>query len=445
MKKHYFLMLALFGLLLTSKAQTTIPIYDNVLFYDGYAGLVSNPTAPDVVRLRNDLFTKKLTPTVLSQIGSTLQLSVVIAAACDNYDRIGNVNLALVPKNSTSYNPATTSRIELGRFITPFMNKNIQPTSVPYSFTVDNVTKILKDSYLNSIYDFWIELEVFGVPYAANTQVAGCSGRNDVFFGTLNFVTNTDTTIPNDTFILPLNFKKDLNNYTPGASDAVGTTMRTINFNLASQINNAKFYLITSNHGANAGGEEYNRRWHYVFLDGNLILDYKPGELTCEPYRVYNTQANGIYGSSPRTPAQWQSFSNWCPGAVIPIRDIELGDLAAGAHTFVINVPAAVFVDGQGYIPVSLYLQGQNTVLDVPSFTQLEFDYSPNPTTDNITVNANTIIKSIQLYDIQGRVLVSKTINTDQTTLDVSNYSNGVYFLKVISEAGEKTKKIIKE
>ena len=56
MKKHYYLLLSLFGLMLNSNAQIYIPIYENVLFYDGYAGIVSNPTAPNVVRLRNDLF-----------------------------------------------------------------------------------------------------------------------------------------------------------------------------------------------------------------------------------------------------------------------------------------------------------------------------------------------------------------------------------------------------
>jgi len=445
MKKYYFLMLSLFGLIQASKAQTGIPIYDNVLFYDGYAALVNAPTDPDVVRLRNDLFTKKLTTDILDQIGSTLQLNVLITAACDNYDRIGNVNLALVPKGALTYNPNTTSRIELARFITPFMNKNIEPSSVPYNFTINNAAKILKDSYLNSIYDFWIELEVFGVPYAANTQVAGCAGRNDVFFGTLEFVTNEDMTIPNDTFVLPLNFKKDLNNYAVGASDALGTTVRTINFNLDSPINNAKFHLITSNHGANSGGEEYNRRWHYIYLNANQILSYKPGEPTCEPYRVFNTQPNGIYGSTPRTPAQWQSFSNWCPGSVIPIREISLGNLSAGSHSFVISVPDAVFVGAQGYIPVSLYLQGENAVLNVESFTQLAFDYYPNPTRNLITVNANSIINSIELYDVQGRVLITKTTNENQAIVDISNYSNGIYFLKVISANGEKTKKIVKE
>ena len=445
MKKNYYLLLFFFGLLLQSNAQTTITVFNNILFYDGYATTVVFPTTQGVVRLRNDLYTKKLTPQVLAQIGSTLELDISISAACDNYDRIGNVNLALVPKGATSYNPATTDRIELGRYITPFMNKNVPPNLVPYSFTVDNITKILKDSYLNSIYDFWVEFELFGVPYAANNEIAGCAGRNDVFYGTLKFITNTDTSIPDDTFILPLNFKKDLNNYAVGASDAVGTTVRTINFELASQVNNAKFYLITSNHGANSGGEEYNRRWHYITLDSNQVLSYRPGETTCEPYRVYNTQGNGIYGPGPRTPAQWQSFSNWCPGSVIPIREIDLGNLNAGSHTFVISVPTAVFADGQGYIPVSLYLQGESAVLGTEDFSQLEFNYSPNPAKDNLTINANASIESLQLFDVQGRLLVTEITNSHQANINISNYSNGVYFLKVNSEMGAKTKKIIKE
>jgi hypothetical protein len=426
MKKFYFLGLSLLGLLFTSNAQTTIPIYDNVLFYDGYAALVNFPTTPDVVRLRNDLFTKKLTPGILAQIGSALELDISISAACDNYDRIGNINLALVPKGAASYNPATTDRIEIGRYITPFMNKNIAPNLVPYSFTVDNVARILKDSYLNSIYDFWIEFELFGVPYAANTQIAGCSGRNDVFYGTLNF-------------------KKDLNNYAEGATDLFGDTVRIIDFELSTPINNAKFYLITSNHGANAGGEEYNRRWHYVTFDNSQILSYRPGEPTCEPYRIYNTQGNGIYGPSPRTPAQWQSFSNWCPGSVIPIRQIDLGNLTAGTHTFQLSVPDAVFADAQGYIPVSLYLQGQNSVLGIGHFSQLRFECFPNPTKGNVTVKANATMTSMQLMDAQGRVLATKACSATEADIDMADYAIGIYVLKVNSENGSQTKKIVKE
>ena len=426
-------------------SQTTIPVYDNVLFYDGYAGLVNQPVAPGVVRLRNDLFTTKLSTAQLDLMGSTLQLSVLISAACDNYDRIGNVNLVLVPKGDASYDTNTAQKIELGRFITPFMNKNISPTSVPYVFQVDNVAKILKDSHYNSAYDFWVELEVFGVPYAAQTQVSGCTGRTDVFYGKLDFITNTDTTIPDNTFLLPLNFKKNLNNYEAAATDIIGQTQRTINYTLANAVDNAKYYLITSNHGSNDGGEEYNRRFHLIYHDEVQVLFYKPGELTCEPYRIYNTQGNGIYGPTPRTPGQWQSFSNWCPGAVIPIRTVALGNLTSGNHSFKIRVPSAVFVDGQGYFPISLYLQGDNTNLAVNGFDAYSYDIYPNPTVDVINVKATHIVQSYQLLDVQGRVLVAKDCHDTDLKLDLSNNSKGIYFLRMNFEKGSNTEKIIRQ
>jgi hypothetical protein len=444
--KTKLLLLFLASLSLNSvTAQVTIPVYSYELFYDGYAGLVNEPTTAGVTRLRNDLFTTKLSAEQLALVGSTLQLNVLITAACDNYDRIGNVNLVLVPRGDTSYNTSTAFKIELGRFITPFMNMNISPFEVPYTFNIDNAAKILKDSALNLAYDFWVEFEVFGVPYAAQTQVAGCSGRNDVFYGSLEFVTNEDTTVTNDTFLLNLNFKKDLNNYQAGATDVIGQTVRTINYSLPNAVDNAKYYLITSNHGANAGGEEYNRRFHNIYHDNAQILGYRPGEPTCEPYRVYNTQGNGIYGATPRTPSQWQSFSNWCPGSVIPIRTLNLGNITAGNHSFKITVPTAVFVDAQGYIPVSLYLQGNNNTLGQEDINMYSYDIFPNPTTDFINVKATEVIKSFKLTDIQGKVLFSNTHNQTDLKVDISNQSKGIYFLTMDFDKGSNTEKIIKE
>jgi hypothetical protein len=44
---------------------------------------------------------------------------------------------------------------------------------------------------------------------------------------------------------------------------------------------------------------------------------------------------------------------------VIDTRVIPLGPISAGPHEFVIDVPDAVFVGGQGDIPFSLYLQAR--------------------------------------------------------------------------------------
>ena len=144
-----------------------------------------------------------------------------------------------------------------------------------------------------------------------------------------------------------------------GASDSVGLTRKTIEITLDEDAVDAQLVLITSNHGANAGGEEYIRRDHFVYLDGELALQYKPGRESCEPFRMYNTQGNGIYGTSPMTDEEWQSFSNWCPGDVIDTRVIPWGPVDAGTHEFVIDVPDAQFVGGQGDFPFSLYLQAR--------------------------------------------------------------------------------------
>lgn len=435
---------------LFANSQTTLTIMDSVIFFDGYATVVSTPPPPaGVIRHRNDLYARKLNSSEIASLGSTLQMNIEVSALCDNYDRIGNVNLALVPTGSTTYNPDNVEHIEIGRFITPFMNKNIPPTTVPYTFNIDNLALILKDVGISSTYDFWIELSIFGVPYAANVEVAGCSGRNDVFMAKLSFETDAATSGDNTNRLLPIFFKNSFNNYQVGATDTIGQTVKTITFNVPDDLSDAALFLITSNHGANAGGEEYNRRFHYAYFDDNLMLTYKPGRLTCEPFRVYNTQANGIYGANPRTPAQWQSFSNWCPGDVIDIRRINLGALSSGNHTFKITVPDAVFNGGQGDIPLSLYLQGKTSGLLPLSLTEKktesELTIYPNPSSGTYTIKGFDLYNSnFSVYNAQGKHIKFsyEVVNEEQIDLKLEDTESGAYFLVINNNQFNQTLKI---
>lgn len=346
-------------LLIPATAQTSITVLDSVVFHDGYAKYVPDSTLEvGVQKLRNDLFSKKLTSKELALVGTSLQLRVVIKALCDNYDRLCSVNMALVPRGLATYHPDSVQHLELGRFITPFMSKNVLPDTVEYAFEIDNVASLMKDKSLTKTYDIWLELEVFGIPYAAQKQVAGCSERNDVFQGKLELITNEPAPKQQGNFLMPLCFKQAFNNYSKEGTDTIGLTTKQITFSLSRRLTNAAIYLITSNHGANEGGEEYIRREHLVYVDGVQKLTYKPGRLSCEPFRKNNTQRNGIYGKEPKSEEEWQSFSNWCPGDVIDIHRIELGAISAGRHTFLIQVPSAEFVGKQGNFPLSLYLQG---------------------------------------------------------------------------------------
>lgn len=430
-------------------AQNTIRVFDTLVYFDGYAGLITNPPAPaGVTRLRNDLYTRKLTGAEIQSVGSTLDMKVTIGALCDNYDRIGMVALALVPKGAASYDPDNVQRLEIGRFITPFMNKNYQPVSVPYNFNIDNVAALLKETSITAVYDVWIELQVFGVPYAANNEVAGCSGRNDVFHGSLEFTTNSPAPAQSNNVLIPVAFNKDFNNYNATATDTLGKTTRTYQITVPQTLTDATLFLITSNHGANTNGEEYVRRNHYVYFDNELKLTYKPGRTSCEPFRQYNTQGNGIYGPSPRSDAQWQSFSNWCPGDVITTRIINVGSLTQGTHTFRINVPDAVFAAQQGNFPLSLYVHGKTSggvSIDNVEPVSRSFSIYPNPSSDHITIEnlRHVPVKRTEILDMVGRVVYhSDESDYQYKTISLDQLAPGLYIVRFFTEQGTGMQKI---
>jgi uncharacterized repeat protein (TIGR01451 family) len=89
------------------------------------------------------------------------------------------------------------------------------------------------------------------------------------------------------------------------------------------------------------------------------------------------------------------------------------------------------------------------TIFEVLGVGGYEFDNSvnvyPNPAKDIVTISADSNVRSIELYDQQGRLLQSGTINDTHPTLDLSSRGSGMYFVKVTTEKGIKVEKIIKQ
>lgn len=425
------------------KAQTSINVFSQIVFYDGYAANVSQPVPSNTIRLANSRYTRKLTDAELNSFQNKIQMNVTIGALCDNYDRIGGVHIALVPKGQASYtmSDAQVKRFEVGRYITPFMNKNVSPTQVPYSYDVDNLYPVFSNVALRTAYDIWVELDVFGVPYAANTQVAGCAGRNDVFAGTLTFVTFNDPTINNNfNTVMPLLDSSPLNNY--NNTDVSGQTVRLVNFNLTHTAANPKFFIVTSPHGAGTNGEEYVRRQNFISLDNTQVLTFMPGGKSCEPYRMYNTQANGIYGSTPKTTAWWTAWNNWCPGDSVPIRSFSVASLSAGNHLLKYEVPDAEFFNQDGQIVLSMYMQSLSQNLSVKDVASTDVSIYPNPTTDYVTVRGQKKVKLMSVFSTDGR----KLSETAESRADLTAYPTGTYMLDIILEGGIRfTHKVIKK
>lgn len=68
----------------------------------------------------------------------------------------------------------------------------------------------------------------------------------------------------------------------------------------------------------------------------------------------------------------------------------------------------------------------------------------PNPTNDFIKIEAQVEISKIELFDIEGRNIISKSPNIASTILSLADYSSGIYLLRVTTPQGSSTKKIVK-
>jgi hypothetical protein len=90
-----------------------------------------------------------------------------------------------------------------------------------------------------------------------------------------------------------------------------------------------------------------------------------------------------------------------------------------------------------------------NTVFQALSNTDFEIDnfvlVAPNPASNELTIKAEHSIKTIQLYDAQGRVILISLVNAPEFKLDVSSYSKGIYFIKITTDKGIKVQKLQKE
>ena len=76
---------------------------------------------------------------------------------------------------------------------------------------------------------------------------------------------------------------------------------------------------------------------------------------------------------------------------------------------------------------------------------EIELKFYPNPTTDYFNILSESKIQSIELYDISGRLVRTSLVNGFETQQNVTNLTNGVYIVKIKTNEGEVTGKIVKK
>lgn len=91
-------------------------------------------------------------------------------------------------------------------------------------------------------------------------------------------------------------------------------------------------------------------------------------------------------------------------------------------------------------------ITGTSTGIDKDVKSKSDVKAYPNPATDKLTVdfNATSHIQNIDIFDIQGRVVLSNTdereIGSNSVKIDVSALNKGIYFVRVGTDTFKVTK-----
>lgn len=89
------------------------------------------------------------------------------------------------------------------------------------------------------------------------------------------------------------------------------------------------------------------------------------------------------------------------------------------------------------------------TVFEVLSSGDFEKDNTvkvyPNPSRGNVTIEAQAGIESVELYDIQGRLLQRSFTKGEAVQFDMSQRAAGIYLMRIVTEKGIKVEKVVRE
>jgi hypothetical protein len=94
----------------------------------------------------------------------------------------------------------------------------------------------------------------------------------------------------------------------------------------------------------------------------------------------------------------------------------------------------------------SNWIASTNTIVSVKEvLNSTHLKFYPTPVKDYLTIESTGTIKSLELFDFQGRLIRKTEVNSEMYKLDMSRCSQGIYMIKIISPDGNFIQKIIKE
>jgi hypothetical protein len=184
------------------------------------------------------------------------------------------------------------------------------------------------------------------------------------------------------------------------------------------------------------------------------------GNLDMQGTDVFRTNGSTIvdaYSSGNALPAQdaiqdWDLVSNNVSGStrtIVATRANNTGD--SNDHVFSASAGSLSVIYAIGNTTTYGYhaSRGFTTLgvsLGISENKLLSFEMYPNPVSDvlNIQLPTGTEKAEVGVFDYTGRLVTSKIISSNDTSIDVQKLSNGIYLIRVSSDAKIGAQRFIK-
>lgn len=155
-----------------------------------------------------------------------------------------------------------------------------------------------------------------------------------------------------------------------------------------------------------------------------VVNDIQTFDITLEPKETYNKEI----------------IWSVAPNSVISIdADGEVTALAEGT----VQVKATSVADPSLFTTIDITVSG---TVNIDEEQEIVTRIYPNPVIDNLTIEANSPITSIELWDASGKTVFSEKGEDIATkSISVADLAQGVYFVKVSTEKGVETQKVVKK
>ena len=176
-------------------------------------------------------------------------------------------------------------------------------------------------------------------------------------------------------------------------------------------------------------GADISFRVHYVGLDKGDYIYYQIAYDNGSDWSTYDymedifrTTQTGDFNSKG-----WQEFKYTVPTG----------------HDYV-RMRLVIYQNGNAYLGFDDF-ELQMQALSVNDKSIDGFAFGPNPTKGSLRIKANSTLNGVEVYNILGRKLFSSKESSTEINLDLSNYANGMYLIKVVSGEASQTARVIKQ